>query len=58
MQAPGARRQQTELHGCSSLWGNALTGIAYDDDSQIAELRAVKGYDKARPRIEIEVGEL
>jgi Endodeoxyribonuclease RusA len=32
---------------------DALTGIAYLDDSQIAKLTIERGYDKARPRIEI-----
>jgi len=32
---------------------DALTGIVYEDDSQIAELRLKRRYDKARPRIEV-----
>jgi len=34
-----------------------LTGIAYDDDSQIAKLTIERGYDKARPRIVVEIEE-
>jgi Holliday junction resolvase RusA-like endonuclease len=32
---------------------DALTGIAYLDDSQIAELHVKKTYEKSRPRIEL-----
>jgi Holliday junction resolvase RusA-like endonuclease len=30
-----------------------LTGIAYDDDSQIAALHLTRAFDKPRPRIEV-----
>jgi Holliday junction resolvase RusA-like endonuclease len=33
-----------------------LTGVAYNDDSQIAKLQLVRDHDKARPRIEITTG--
>lgn len=48
-QAPRRPRQLQQL----SL--DALTGIVYEDDSQIAELHLKRAYDKARPKIEIEV---
>jgi Holliday junction resolvase RusA-like endonuclease len=43
------------LDNFNKLWQDALTGIVYEDDSQIAELHLYRDYDKARPRIEIEV---
>jgi crossover junction endodeoxyribonuclease RusA len=33
---------------------DAFTGILYEDDSQIAELRIRKGIDGANPRVEID----
>jgi Holliday junction resolvase RusA-like endonuclease len=36
---------------------DALTGIAYLDDSQIAKLTIERAYDKARPSIDIEMKE-
>jgi Holliday junction resolvase RusA-like endonuclease len=32
---------------------DALTGIVYEDDSQIAEMTLKRAYDKQRPRIDI-----
>jgi crossover junction endodeoxyribonuclease RusA len=37
---------------------DALTGIVWEDDGQIEDLRVRKGFDKKRPRVEIEVGPL
>lgn len=37
---------------------DALTGIVWNDDSQIMEATVSKYYDKARPRIEIDILEL
>lgn len=34
---------------------DALTGIVYEDDSQIQQARVVKFYDKNYPRIEINI---
>lgn len=34
---------------------DALTGIAFEDDSQIMEAHVRKDYDKARPRVEIAI---
>ena len=41
------------MEQCLSL--HALTGMVYEDDSRIAELQLKRAYDKAPPRIEIEV---
>jgi Holliday junction resolvase RusA-like endonuclease len=37
---------------------DALTGIAYEDDSQISKLTIARAYDKAFPRIQIAVNGL
>ena len=37
---------------------DALTGIAYEDDSQIARLHLHREFDRACPRIEISVDPL
>ena len=34
---------------------DALTGIVWEDDSQIQEVLVIKMYDKEKPRIEIEI---
>jgi crossover junction endodeoxyribonuclease RusA len=34
---------------------DALTGIVWDDDGQIADLHITKAYDKAKPRVEMAV---
>ena len=41
-----------DLDNFNKLALDALTGIAYDDDSQIAELTVKRAYDKTKPRIE------
>jgi len=51
-------RRKADLDNFNKLSLDALTGIVYEDDSQIAELTLRRAYDKARPRIEINVGEL
>ncbi len=35
---------------------DALTGILWEDDSQITDLHLFKAYDKERPRVEIDMG--
>lgn len=37
---------------------DALTGIVYEDDSQIKEANVIKEYDKLNPRIEIDLQEI
>lgn len=48
-------KRKADLDNFNKLSLDALTGIVYEDDSQIAELRLKRSYDKERPRIEIEV---
>lgn len=47
--------RRRDLDNQNKLILDALTGIVYEDDSQIAELHLIRGYDKARPRIELTV---
>jgi Holliday junction resolvase RusA-like endonuclease len=37
---------------------DALSGIAYEDDSQIKQVTVALAYDKAKPRIELTLSEL
>ncbi len=46
-------KRKADLDNFNKLWADALTGIVYEDDSQIAELTLKRAYDKKRPRIEI-----
>lgn len=48
-------KRKADLDNFNKLWADALTGIVYEDDSQICKLTLMRGYDKVRPRIEIEV---
>lgn len=48
-------KRRTDLDNFNKLWADALTGVVWDDDSQIAKLTLTRGYDKLRPRIEVVV---
>lgn len=48
-------KRRADLDNFNKLWADALTGIVYQDDSQIAVLHLIRDYDKARPRIEVTV---
>lgn len=37
---------------------DALTGIVWEDDSQIADLHTMKAFDKEKPRVEMRVWSL
>ena len=50
----GSKRKR-DLDNQNKLVLDALTGIAYEDDSQIDELHLYRHYDKSAPRIEIEL---
>jgi hypothetical protein len=52
------QRQKTFHHRKDKLVLDALTGIAWNDDSQIARLHLYREYDRASPRIEISVNSL
>lgn len=48
-------RRRRDLDNCVKCIGDGLNKSAYTDDSQVAELHAYRGYDKARPRVEVEL---
>lgn len=51
-------KRRSDLDNFNKLSLDALTGIVYEDDSQICELVLRRGYDKQNPRIEIEAKEV
>ena len=50
-----ATRRKRDLDNQNKLVLDALTDIAYEDDSQIHELHLYRGYNPLKPRIEIVV---
>jgi crossover junction endodeoxyribonuclease RusA len=52
-----ATKRRRDLDNQNKILFDALSGIVYDDDRQIAELRLRREYDRARPRIEVQVQE-
>lgn len=50
----GTKRKR-DLDNANKLWADALTGIVYNDDSQISHLHLERAYDAKNPRIEIEI---
>src|SRR4051795_10085950 len=44
-------KRKADLDNFNKLWADSLTGIVYDDDSQIGELHLYRAYDRVRPRI-------
>ena len=50
----GTKRKQ-DIDNFNKLWMDACTGLVWEDDSQVKELRLRKAYDKEHPRIELSV---
>lgn len=48
-------KRKADLDNFNKIVLDSLTGLVYEDDSQIDKLVLTKHYDKERPRIEIEV---
>lgn len=48
-------KRKCDIDNFNKLWADSLTGIVYNDDSQIVELNIKKFYCKEYPRIEIKV---
>jgi Holliday junction resolvase RusA-like endonuclease len=48
-------QRKRDLDNMNKLVLDALTGIAWEDDSQIAALHLYREYDRASPRIEIAI---
>lgn len=53
-----ATRRKRDLDNQNKLVLDALSGIAYADDSQIVELTLRRDHDPAKPRIEVTVERL
>jgi Holliday junction resolvase RusA-like endonuclease len=51
-------KRKADLDNFNKLSLDALTGIAYEDDSQIAALHLRRAFDKKNPRIEISLSDL
>lgn len=51
-------RRKCDWDNFHKLSMDALTGIAWEDDSQIQLATVRKGYDKERPRMEITIKEM
>jgi crossover junction endodeoxyribonuclease RusA len=50
-----ATRRRRDLDNQNKLILDALSGIVYEDDSQVAELTLRRRFDKDNPRIEISI---
>lgn len=51
-------KRRTDFDNFNKLWADALSGIVYEDDSQIREFVWRRFYDKNKPRIELAIYEL
>ena len=51
-------KRKADLDNFNKLSLDALIGIVYEDDSQIAELTLKRGYDKTNPRIVLSARQL
>ena len=47
-------RRNHDIENLKGLF-DAMSGVLYEDDGQICDLRIRKGYDKERPRVEMSV---
>lgn len=48
-------KRKADVDNFNKLSLDALTGVVYEDDSQISDLHIHRRYDPKHPRIEIEV---
>lgn len=51
-------RKSGDLDNRVKVLLDALRGLVYQDDSQVVELHAFRGDDKANPRVEVEIREV
>ncbi len=52
------RAKRRDLDNFNKILLDALSGIAYADDSQIDQLTLIRNYDKDKPRVEVEITSL
>lgn len=52
------RKGKKDIDNFGKICLDSLTGIVWEDDSQIEEMVVAKFYDKERPRIEVEVNQI
>jgi Holliday junction resolvase RusA-like endonuclease len=50
-------KRKADLDNFNKISLDALTGIVWEDDSQIAKLTIERGYDKGKPRLECRVSD-
>ena len=50
-----ADERRRDLDNCAKAVLDALTGLAWDDDSQVHELHTERGVDRENPRTEITI---
>jgi len=50
-------RRVTDVDNFNKLVLDSLSGLVYEDDSQLVELVITKHYDKENPRVEVEITE-
>ena len=51
-------KRKSDWDNFNKLVCDSLSGLVYEDDSQIIDGRVIKNYDKVNPRIEVEIQEL
>lgn len=51
-------KRRADIDNFNKLVFDSLSGIVYEDDSQIQHLTIAKLYDKTNPRIELSISEL
>lgn len=48
-------KRKADIDNFNKLLLDSLTGICWEDDSQITDMKVCKRYDKLNPRIEIDI---
>lgn len=50
-------KRRADLDNFGKLLYDSLTGVVYEDDSQISVMHTYRSFDKERPRIEVTIRE-